>query len=246
MPLRLRRSLRRCAAPLPLLQARRPGVLRRLRHARADLRHGRDQPQPGARLRRHGELRPRRVLRRRRLRRSRILLAEGVAAACGSPGRRRSRSAALAALVIGAISLRTRGVYFIMITLAFAQMMYYLFVSLKSYGGDDGLTLPAALDSASASISRDDLDLLLRGAGLAARRRCTCCTACSTRASAACSQAIRENETRAEAIGFPVYRYKLLVLRHRRRGRRPRRRADRQPDGLRQPDAAALDPVRAR
>ena len=50
--------------------------------------------------------------------------------------------AALAALVIGAISLRTRGVYFIMITLAFAQMMYYVFVSLKAYGGDDGLSLP--------------------------------------------------------------------------------------------------------
>jgi branched-chain amino acid transport system permease protein len=49
--------------------------------------------------------------------------------------------AALAALVIGAISLRTRGVYFIMITLAFAQMMYYVFVSLKAYGGEDGLNL---------------------------------------------------------------------------------------------------------
>ena len=50
--------------------------------------------------------------------------------------------AALAALVIGAISLRTRGVYFIMITLAFAQMTYYVFVSLKAYGGDDGLSMP--------------------------------------------------------------------------------------------------------
>src|SRR6185295_4490793 len=49
--------------------------------------------------------------------------------------------AALAALVIGAISLRTRGVYFIMITLAFAQMMYYIFISMKAYGGDDGLPL---------------------------------------------------------------------------------------------------------
>lgn len=48
---------------------------------------------------------------------------------------------AIAAAVIGAISLRTRGVYFIMITLAFAQMFYYLAVSLKAYGGDDGLPL---------------------------------------------------------------------------------------------------------
>jgi branched-chain amino acid transport system permease protein len=48
---------------------------------------------------------------------------------------------ALFALVIGALSLRTRGVYFIMITLAFAQMIYYVAVALDRYGGDDGLTI---------------------------------------------------------------------------------------------------------
>jgi branched-chain amino acid transport system permease protein len=48
---------------------------------------------------------------------------------------------ALFALVIGALSLRTRGVYFIMITLAFAQMLYYVAVSLDRYGADDGLTI---------------------------------------------------------------------------------------------------------
>src|SRR5262245_20258566 len=48
---------------------------------------------------------------------------------------------ALFALVIGALSLRTRGVYFIMITLAFAQMIYYVGVGLSRYGGDDGLTI---------------------------------------------------------------------------------------------------------
>jgi branched-chain amino acid transport system permease protein len=42
---------------------------------------------------------------------------------------------------IGAISLRTRGVYFIMITLAFAQMLFYLANSIKAYGGDEGLTM---------------------------------------------------------------------------------------------------------
>jgi len=46
---------------------------------------------------------------------------------------------ALVALAVGAISLRTTGMAFIMITLAFAQMGYFVFVSLKSYGGDDGL-----------------------------------------------------------------------------------------------------------
>ena len=61
-------------------------------------------------------------------------------------------SAGVAALAIGAISLRTRGVYFIMITLAFAQMLFYLANSMKGYGGDEGLTvrtralLPGGLD----------------------------------------------------------------------------------------------------
>ncbi len=48
---------------------------------------------------------------------------------------------ALFALITGAISLRTKGVYFIMITMAFAQMVYYLFLSLDEYGGDDGLVI---------------------------------------------------------------------------------------------------------
>ncbi|MDE0057416.1 MAG: branched-chain amino acid ABC transporter permease [Defluviicoccus sp.] len=46
---------------------------------------------------------------------------------------------ALVALVIGAICLRTRGIYFIMITLALTQMLYFLGISLEEYGGDDGL-----------------------------------------------------------------------------------------------------------
>ena len=48
---------------------------------------------------------------------------------------------AIFAFIIGLVSLRTRGVYFIMITLAFAQMLYFFFVSLEPYGGDDGLSL---------------------------------------------------------------------------------------------------------
>src|SRR5690606_28106268 len=48
---------------------------------------------------------------------------------------------ALFALVTGAVCLRTRGAYFIMITMAFAQMAYYFFLSLDVYGGDDGLAI---------------------------------------------------------------------------------------------------------
>ena len=47
---------------------------------------------------------------------------------------------ALVAVIIGAISLRTSGMYFIMITLAFTQMLYFLGISLETYGGDDGMT----------------------------------------------------------------------------------------------------------
>lgn len=47
----------------------------------------------------------------------------------------------LVALIIGALSLRTTGVYFIMITLAFGQMFYYFAISWPAYGGDDGLSI---------------------------------------------------------------------------------------------------------
>jgi branched-chain amino acid transport system permease protein len=50
-------------------------------------------------------------------------------------------ASALAALVIGLLSLRTTGVYFIMITLAFGQMFYYFTISWSAYGGEDGLSI---------------------------------------------------------------------------------------------------------
>src|SRR5581483_10207502 len=85
---------------------------------------------------------------------SSILLAEGITSAwIGWPAA--VAGSALAALAIGAVSLRTRGVYFIMITLAFAQMMYFLVNSMKAYGGDEGLTLPARA-RIGAAIDLDD------------------------------------------------------------------------------------------
>ena len=50
-------------------------------------------------------------------------------------------ASALAALVIGALSLRTSGVYFIMITLAFGQMFYFFTISWPAYGGEDGMSI---------------------------------------------------------------------------------------------------------
>ncbi len=50
-------------------------------------------------------------------------------------------AAAIAALIIGALSLRTSGVYFIMITLAFGQMLFFFAISWPAYGGEDGLSI---------------------------------------------------------------------------------------------------------
>src|SRR5215510_394686 len=69
-----------------------------------------------------------------------ILMTEGVSSAWVSWPLAAALSAFFA-LAIGAVSLRTRGVYFIMITLAFAQMTYYLSISMRAYGGEDGLNL---------------------------------------------------------------------------------------------------------
>ena len=48
--------------------------------------------------------------------------------------------------VIGAVSIRTSGIYFIMITLAFTQMLYFLGISLDEYGGDDGMRIATRSD----------------------------------------------------------------------------------------------------
>jgi branched-chain amino acid transport system permease protein len=64
---------------------------------------------------------------------------------------------ALFAALIGAISLRTRGVYFIMITLAFAQMVYYLVNSVKAYGGDEGLNIRMRSDFGFGINLKNDL-----------------------------------------------------------------------------------------
>jgi branched-chain amino acid transport system permease protein len=115
------------------------------------------------------------------------------------------------ALLIGALSLRTRGAYFIMITLAFAQMVYYLFVSLKAYGGDDGLTLPGRSSLGFGLDLKNDstfyyVTLLCLVSFLFLFRRLIA----ARFGRALC--AIKENEIRAEAIGFPVFALKLVAF----------------------------------
>ena len=112
------------------------------------------------------------------------------------------------AFVIGALSLRTRGVYFIMITLAFAQMAYYIVAGLARYGGDDGLTI----EKRSQFIAPINLSnkvqfyyiclVLLCGAIYLVWRLV------NSRFGMAL-QGARSNDTRMRAIGFPTYLYKL-------------------------------------
>ena len=123
--------------------------------------------------------------------------------------------AALAALVIGAISLRTRGVYFIMITLAFAQMLYYVVVSLKVWGGDDGINLGArprlGLAPGFALDLADEFNWYYLCLGILALALWLSGRLAASRFGRVIA-AQRENEIRAEAIGFPVYRYKLILF----------------------------------
>jgi branched-chain amino acid transport system permease protein len=113
------------------------------------------------------------------------------------------------ALGIGAISLRTRGMSFIMITLAFAQMIYYLLVSLRAYGGEDGMTLPrrnAFAVDLSSDVAFYYVVLGVAAAGLLLVHRIV-----NSRFGRVL-QGARENEGRMEAIGFPVFRYRLVAF----------------------------------
>jgi branched-chain amino acid transport system permease protein len=119
-------------------------------------------------------------------------------------------AAAALAAVVGALSLRTSGIFFIMITLAFAQMVFFALVAVKAWGGNDGLPLGArsvlpgvdlrdpnvlyavclvllvAFVVASAQLVESRFGIVLRGA--------------------------RRSERRLLALGFPTFRYKLVAF----------------------------------
>lgn len=117
----------------------------------------------------------------------------------------------LAALVIGAICLRTKGVYFIMITLAFAQMVYFIFVGLDIYGGDDGLSIYEMAEFGGGFNLGDDTDLYY--VAWVALAGCVFLT--HRLVNARFGMAIRgakSNERRMRAIGFPTYRYRLTAF----------------------------------
>ena len=118
---------------------------------------------------------------------------------------------AMFAVVFGAISLRTRGVYFIMITLALAQMMYFLGVSLDRYGGDDGLPLAEPSNFSGLIDLSEKTSLYYLVFGLLIFCLWICQRIVNSRFGMAI-QGARSNEERMQAIGFPTFRYKLTAF----------------------------------
>ncbi|MFG6593884.1 branched-chain amino acid ABC transporter permease [Sulfitobacter sp. 1A13368] len=117
---------------------------------------------------------------------------------------------ALAALLIGALSLRTSGVYFIMVTLAFGQMLFYFSISWPAYGGEDGLSIYVrngfpglnTLDPLTFfAIAFAVLALVLLFAGRLARAPFGLALS-----------AARQNAERVESVGLAPFRLRLVAF----------------------------------
>jgi branched-chain amino acid transport system permease protein len=120
-------------------------------------------------------------------------------------------ASAFVALVIGLLSLRTRGIYFIMITLAFAQMIYYVSVALDRYGADDGMTIyrrsqfGAWLDLSNKTLFYYLCVAFLLGTIYLVYRLVNSRFGLVIQGS-------RSNDRRMRAIGFPTFRYRLVCF----------------------------------
>ena len=116
----------------------------------------------------------------------------------------------LAALAIGALSLRTSGVYFIMITLAFGQMFYYFAISWPAYGGEDGLSIYVRNGFPGLNtldpIQFFALCYALLGLALWAMARLM------RSAFGLALVAARQNAARVEAVGIAPYRLRLVAF----------------------------------
>ena len=118
--------------------------------------------------------------------------------------------AALASLFIGALALRTSGVYFIMITLAFAQMLFYLATGLERYGGDDGIRMKSAntfgaIEGGNPTVFFVLVAILfivvLYGSARVIHSRF-----------GRTLRGIKDNERRMQSVGYNTYAYKLAAF----------------------------------
>jgi len=116
---------------------------------------------------------------------------------------------ALFALLTGMICLRTKGVYFIMITMAFSQMVFYLFVSLDIYGGDDGLVIDTRSELPLANLD-SPLQLYLLSFGSLVVAMLIVRTITRSRFGMVL-QGAKANDERLVALGYNTYAYRLTA-----------------------------------
>ena len=116
---------------------------------------------------------------------------------------------AVFALITGIVCLRTKGVYFIMITMAFAQMVYYAIVSIRTYGGDDGLTIDARSEFPGISLD-NPLQLFAISYVLLVLCMWLVRTIVHSRFGMVL-QGAKGNNERLVTMGYNTYRYQLIA-----------------------------------
>ena len=122
---------------------------------------------------------------------------------------------AVIALLVGSLAIRTRGIYFAMVTLALAQCVYYLvYQAVELTGGENGLRLPAVTTIGLLGLKLNFVDPLTRYYVVAAFVLASLFVLSRILASpfGAVVEAIRENEARARACGYDVTRSRLLAF----------------------------------
>jgi branched-chain amino acid transport system permease protein len=119
-------------------------------------------------------------------------------------------AATLFAVLTGYVSLRAAGVYYIMSSLAFGQMLYFLFVSLSELGGDDGFTLPARSRLAGTAALADDFVFYYLCLGVLAVAYLLLARAAASRFGRVLS-AVRQDPLRARALGFSPLPYQIVA-----------------------------------
>ncbi len=118
-------------------------------------------------------------------------------------------ASAIFGALTGMVALRATGIAFIMITLAFAQMVFFLFVSLKQFGGDEGLSIAASSQFGGIALGNPRslycLTLFLTIAILLCKTRFVESTFGTV------LRGSKANDERMRAFGFPTFRYKLIA-----------------------------------
>jgi len=116
----------------------------------------------------------------------------------------------VAGLIIGAFALRIEGFHFIMVTLAFAQMVYYIAESLRAYGGDNGFAFPRRNALAGLPLVNQTFFYYVVLALLVATLYL--CSRLVRSEFGMVIQGRRDNERRLAALGVPPFRYKYAAF----------------------------------